>query len=303
MLHHTFGQTIATQTGLLHDAAQDSAQRSGQQLPAQKKGGREMLHDICSRNLAGNAAPQSWPDDRGTKRSAKRFCPETWPANCCTKKVAKRCCTRLAPEIWPAVAAPKKVAKRCCTSFAPEIWRAMLHHTFGQTIATQTGLLHDVAQDSARRSGQQLPAQKKVAERCCTIFALGIWRAMLHHKNGQVIAAQKGQPADSARRLGQQLMHQKGGQKMLHKIRPGDLASNCCAKQGGREMLHKPCSRNLAGNAAPQSWPDDRNTKRFATRCCTRLGPEIWPPHKKGGREMVHEICSRNLAGNAAPQS
>jgi hypothetical protein len=93
---------------------------------------------------------------------------------------------------------------------------------------------------------------------------------------------------------------------MMHKIRPRDLANNCCTKKGGQEMLRNICSRDLASNAAPHTWPDNRNTQRFATRCCTRLGPEIWPTtscKNKGGREMLHEICSRDQAGDSAPES
>ncbi len=219
---------------------------------------------------------------------------------------------------------------------------AVLHETFGQTVAAQTGSPQDGAQDSSRRSGQQLLHQKrwprdfaqallqrsgeqcctthlarrsqhkqvcytmlhktrprdlannclhkkKVAERCCTIFAPGIWRAMLHHKVGQMIAAQKGQPKDSVRRLGQQTAAPKrwpkdvaqdsprrSGQQLLHQKRwPRDVAQallqrsgeQCCTthlarrsqhKQVCYTMLHKTRPGDLANNCLHKKrWPRD----------------------------------------------
>jgi hypothetical protein len=192
--------------------------------------------------------------------------------------VAKRCCTRFAPEIWPAIAAPNKVAKRCCTNLAPEIWRAMLHHKVGQTIATQKGLLHDAAQDSAQRSGHRA---KKVAERWCTRFALGIWRAMLHHKVDQMIAAQQGQPEDSARRLGQQTAAPKRWPKCVAQDLP---------QRSGQQ------SRARWGDSSRHSW--EINPGTFSQICFPAVGrliPAHFPSNQNAAQDLPPRSCQQLL--------
>ena len=169
---------------------------------------------------------------------------------------------------------------------------------------------------------------------------------MLHHKVDQMIAAQQGQPEDSARRLGQQTaapkrwpkcvaqdLPQRSGQQSRARwgdssrhsweINPGtfsqicfpavgrlipahfpnnqnaaqDLPPRSCQQllhqKGGEEMLHKISSQSWRGNVAQQIGQYDRDTKRFATRCCTRFGPAIAAP-KRWPRDAAQDLLQRS---------
>ena len=203
MMHHKFGQTIVTQKGSPQDAAQDSARRSDQSLIMKPRGVAQAL----LQRYGEQCRQQIWQDDR------------------CTRRFATSCCMRFGWRSGKQFL--HQGYQEMLHKNSAEIWRAMLHHTFGQTIAAQKGSPQDAAQDSARRSGQQLLHGKGGQETVHNIYT-EISRTMFHHKLGQTIATQKGSPQDaaqgSARRSAQQLMHKTGGQKMQHKICFRDLA-------------------------------------------------------------------------------
>jgi hypothetical protein len=158
----------------------------------------------------------------------------------------------------------------------------MLHNKLGNTIATQKGSPQDAAPDSAQQLLHQKGGQEMLHKICSRDLA-----SNAAHKFGKTIAAQEGSPQDaaqdSARRSGQQLLHQSSSPPpllLLSSSPPPFLLSlllllSSSSPPGGQEMLHKICSRDVASNDAPQIWSDDRDTKRFATRCCTRFCPEI----------------------------
>jgi hypothetical protein len=76
---------------------------------------------------------------------------------------------------------------------------------------------------------------------------------MLHNKLGNTIATQKGSPQDAAPDSAQQLLHQKGGQEMLHKICSRDLASNAAHKFGKTIAAQEGSPQDAAQDSARRS--------------------------------------------------